>query len=167
MYMKNLYKTAETLSAIDIENLYDTGKRFIIIDLDNTIARWKTFIIKDDAREWLRNAKEKGFDICILSNNHNRQRTDDVAGMLGIKSFRANKKKPSKQAYIETLGYLGAEASATVMIGDQLFSDIKGARKAGIDGILVNPIYKKEAPITKLFRIMERLAGRKIIWQDN
>ena len=63
MYMKNLYKTAETLSAIDIENLYDAGKRFIIIDLDNTIARWKTFIIKDDAREWLRNAKEKGFDL--------------------------------------------------------------------------------------------------------
>ena len=165
--MKYLYETARDVSQIDIDRLYKNGKRFIIIDLDNTVARWKTFIIKDSVKAWLRAALEKGFDICILSNNHNKERTVQAARMLGIKSFAPSKKKPSEKAYNETLEYMQANAQQTVMIGDQLFSDIRGAFRVGISGILVDPIYRKEAPITVLMRIVERIAGRNIVWQDN
>lgn len=164
--MKCLYETAGSVSQIDIDRLYENEKRFIIIDLDNTIARWRTFIIKDEVKAWLKKACEIGFEICILSNNHNGTRTVQVAELLGIKCFAAGKKKPSRQAYCETLQFMHADAQQTVMIGDQLFSDVRGAARAGIDGILVDPIYKKEALITKILRIAERMAGRKIIWQD-
>lgn len=167
MNMKKIYKTASSVSRIDMAELYENGKRFIIIDLDNTIARWKTFIIKDSVSEWLKKACEKNFEICILSNNHNSKRTVRIAELLGIKYFAASRKKPSRKAYCEVLRYLQATAEQTVMIGDQLFSDIRGAAKVGIDGILVDPIYKREAFITKLMRIGERMAGRKITWQDN
>lgn len=167
MNMKKTYKTVSSVSQIDIAELYESGKRFIIIDLDNTIARWKTFIIKASVSSWLKKACEQNFQICILSNNHNRTRTVRIAELLGIKYFAASRKKPSRRAYCEALQYLQATAEQTVMIGDQLFSDMRGAAKAGIDGILVDPIYKKEAFITKLMRIGERMAGRNITWQDD
>lgn len=164
--MKFSYETAHTLSQVDTEKLNASGKRFIIVDLDNTIARWRTDIIKPEAREWIKAALDEKLDICILSNNHNKQRTQDIADMLGVKRFSPSKKKPSKKAYLETLEYMGGNIENAVMIGDQLFSDIRGAHKAGIDGILVDPIFRKEAFVTKILRICERIAGRKIIWQD-
>lgn len=140
----------------------------MIVDLDNTIARWNTSIIKDDARKWIADALSMGFKICILSNNMKKGRIKDIAQELhvsccGGRGFR----KPSKKAYVHALEVLNAPAEETVMIGDQIYTDINGAQKMGIQGILVDPIYHKEALGTKLWRVRERVSGRHIVWQDS
>ncbi len=157
---------AHAVELIDIEKLHNDGKRFIIIDLDNTIARWSTFMVKDAVKHWLEQAKQKGFDICILSNNHNKKRTSDIARHLGIKNADSASKKPSKGAFADALRVMNGIREKTVVIGDQLFGDMRGAKNAGMDAILVDPIHKKEAPITRALRIWERLSGRSIKWQD-
>ena len=68
---------------------------------------------------------------------------------------------------MHALEVLNAPAEETVMIGDQIYTDIAGARKMGIEGILVDPIYHKEALGTKLWRVRERVSGRHIVWQDS
>jgi hypothetical protein len=48
------------------------------------------------------------------------------------------------------------------MVGDQLFTDILGAKRLGIHAILVSPLGDKELPHTRFKRRLERfLLGRK------
>ena len=124
-------------------------------------------MIKNEARQWLRSALDKGFTVCILSNSMKKRRVQEIATALGVlfcekTSFR----KPSKKAYFHAIDLMGGTPEASVMVGDQVYTDITGAAKANIDGILVDPIYKREAFGTRIWRLRERLAGRVIRWQD-
>jgi len=57
---------------------------------------------------------------------------------------------------------LGTHPGSTAMVGDQLFTDILGARRLGIHAILVSPLSDSELPHTRLKRRIERfLLGRR------
>ena len=53
---------------------------------------------------------------------------------------------------------MGVPRSQTVLIGDQVFTDLMAARLAGIPSILVDPQSTKELWYTRIFRQMEKLA---------
>lgn len=165
--MKLKYKAATALENVDIEELYLSGKRFIILDIDNTITRWKSLDVADPVKKWLKDAKNRGFELFLLSNNHNRQRSKNMAEKFDAKWCEIKHKKPSRKAFEEALTYLNADKNLTVMIGDQMYGDMLGAKRAGIDGILLDPIAETEAPITKILRVWERLMGRKIVYQSD
>ena len=55
-----------------------------------------------------------------------------------------NAHKPSRSGYERAMKLMGTTAENTVFIGDQLFTDIYGAKRAGIRNILVSPIHPKE-----------------------
>ena len=52
---------------------------------------------------------------------------------------------------------LGTDRSNTVFIGDQLFTDIYGAKRTGIRNILVKPLNPKEEIQIVLKRYPERI----------
>ena len=52
---------------------------------------------------------------------------------------------------------MGTGLTDTVFIGDQLFTDVWGAKKAGIYSILVKPIHPKEEIQIVLKRRLERI----------
>ena len=52
---------------------------------------------------------------------------------------------------------MGTDESDTVFIGDQLFTDVYGAKRAGIRSILVKPIHPKEEIQIVLKRYLERI----------
>ncbi len=165
--MKLKYTTATALENVDIENLYLNGKRFALIDIDNTLTQWRSMDVADNVKAWMVAAKNRGFVLFLLSNNHNTQRSRTMAEALGAKWCEIKHKKPSKKAFDEALAYLNADNETTVMIGDQLYGDMLGASRAGIDGILLDPISKKEAPITKILRVREKLMGRRLVYRGN
>lgn len=158
---------AESIESVDIDGLYLRGKRFIILDIDNTLTEWKSPNVADSVKIWLDEAKKRGFTLFLLSNNHNKTRSRDMAKMLGAEWCRINSKKPSPKAFAEAMEYLGAERNECVMIGDQMYGDMLGAKRSGIDGILLDPISKTEAPITKLLRVWEKLMGRKLVYRKD
>ena len=53
------------------------------------------------------------------------------------------------------------DLSEVAIIGDQLFTDILGGNRVGIKTILVNPMSKKDMPLTYLFRIIEKIEFKK------
>ena len=59
--------------------------------------------------------------------------------------------------YQKAMELLGTDCSNTVFIGDQLFTDIYGAKRAGIRNILVKPIHPKEEIQIVLKRYLERI----------
>lgn len=56
-----------------------------------------------------------------------------------ITSERAQSKKPEPGIFALALQHLGVTASDALMIGDNLLTDIAGAREAGIDQVFYNP----------------------------
>jgi len=56
-----------------------------------------------------------------------------------VTSARAGHKKPAKEIFEFTLAENGFHASEAIMIGDNLLTDMAGAKNASIDTILFNP----------------------------
>lgn len=52
---------------------------------------------------------------------------------------------------------MGTDRGNSLFIGDQLFTDVWGAKRAGIGNILVKPIHPKEEIQIVLKRYLERI----------
>lgn len=52
--------------------------------------------------------------------------------------------KPSRKNYQKAMELMGTSIKDTVFVGDQLFTDVYGAKRTGIYNILVKPIHPKE-----------------------
>ena len=68
-----------------------------------------------------------------------------------------NAHKPSTKNYIRAMEEMGTDKDNTVFVGDQLFTDVWGAKRAGIHNILVKPIHPKEEIQIVLKRYLERI----------
>lgn len=148
----------EHVSAIDLEALRRQGVEALLLDMDNTVVPWHTFDIEKRTQDWICAAKALGYRICIISNNH-RWRIERLSGMLGIKGVW-NACKPFLGGYLRALRVLGASRAHSVLIGDQLFTDILGANALGIRTILVSPLSARELGWTRFMRRLERRTGR-------
>lgn len=132
----------ESTYRIDYEKLYKEGKRGLIFDIDNTLVPHGA---PADARakELFSHLAAMGYRTALLSNNKEprvKSFCDSVEGAIYI--YKAG--KPAKRGYLAAMERMGSRAQTTVFIGDQLFTDVWGARRCGIHSILVNPIEKKE-----------------------
>ena len=65
--------------------------------------------------------------------------------------------KPGKSGYERAMERMGTEAKTTIFVGDQLFTDVWGAKKTGIITYLVKPIHPKEEIQIVLKRYLEKV----------
>ena len=68
-----------------------------------------------------------------------------------------NAHKPSTKNYVKAMEIMGTDRTNTVFIGDQLFTDVWGAKRAGIRNILVKPLHPKEEIQIVLKRYLEKV----------
>ncbi|OFW34377.1 MAG: hypothetical protein A2074_04795 [Candidatus Aquicultor primus] len=154
--LKLLYPDSfvKTIFEIDIEELKARGIRGLILDLDNTIVPRNSAVATDELKEWLSRLEKQGMKACILSNNW-KQRVSSIAAQVGL-PLVARAAKPRRGAFVQAMKVLGTGKEETVVIGDQLFTDVLGGNLAGIHTILVVPMSNHEAPHTKILRKLER-----------
>lgn len=144
---------------VDLGELRTAGITDILIDIDNTIVRWGEYEIPPAVSEWLARARELGFGVCLLSNNL-APRVAHFSSLLGLPAV-CGWVKPWPWGYKRAMGLLGVSPGHAVMIGDQMFTDVAGARRLGIMTILVDPLSERESAYTRFKRRLERLAGRQ------
>ncbi|MCY0875969.1 MAG: YqeG family HAD IIIA-type phosphatase [Firmicutes bacterium] len=146
---------------IDLRHLWDSGVRGLVTDLDNTLVAWGALTAPEKLVAWLDHARELGFAVCILSNNH-EERVARFAAQLGIPAL-ARARKPRTGAYHKAMALIGTTPAQTAMIGDQLFTDVWGGNRLGIRTILVTPVPGQQHGGTTMIRRVERvvLRGRK------
>ena len=139
---------------IDYEGLYAEGYRGIIYDIDNTLVKHGA-PADERAIELFDRLKRIGYKITLLSNNKEKR----------VKMFNDSVKveyiykagKPGKKGYRNAMANMGTDVSNTIFIGDQLFTDVWGAKRCGIRNILVKPIDSKEEIQIVLKRYLERI----------
>ena len=139
---------------IDYEKLYKEGYRGLIFDIDNTLVPHGKPATKESV-ELFRRLHELGFETCLISNNQ-KPRVEPFAKAMKTR-YLYNAHKPSPKNYLLAMEKMGTGLTDTVFIGDQLFTDVWGAKKAGIYSILVKPIHPKEEIQIVLKRRLERI----------
>lgn len=151
---------AENLPAVDLQRLWDKGKRLILLDVDHTLVQWHAEEFAPEVVAWVDQAKTLGFGLCIISNTHRPDRLNRLATKLGVETVRG-RIKPSRAMFRLALIKFKRKPEETVMIGDQMMTDILGANRAGIDAIWVRKMEGKEFGGTRINRAIERfLTGR-------
>ena len=104
--------------------------------------------------EHYKNLKKIGFEIMIVSNNH-MPRIKAFADVLGI-SYVYRAKKPLKWGLKKALKKTSYKPSEVVFIGDQLMTDVFGAKRMKFYVCTVDAIKRKtEKWYTKLNRRLE------------
>jgi uncharacterized protein len=153
-------RTTRRLADISLEQLAAQGVRAIILDLDNTTLGYGRDDISTEVKAWTARALERGFSLVLLSNNFTK-RAQRVSAELGIAAI-AGALKPLPHGFARARALLGTSKAQTIVIGDQLFTDVLGARLAGLRAILTDPIEPKDWLGTRVLRFLERLAlGRR------
>ena len=139
---------------IPFEKLYEEGYRGVIFDIDNTLV---THGAPADERAvaLFERLKALGFSCCLLSNNQ-EPRVKMFNEAVNV-HYIFNAHKPSTKNYEKAMELMGTDKGNTIFIGDQLFTDVWGAKRTGIRNILVKPIHPKEEIQIVLKRCLEKI----------
>lgn len=157
---QNLYPDEDAPSAyeIDYQSYYDKGYRGILFDVDNTLVEHDQPVTLV-AIALFQQLKEMGFQTCIISNNKDERVKPFAEALESEYVYKAG--KPSPKGYQEGMERMQTTPDTTLFVGDQIFTDIWGANRAGIHSILVKQIARHEEIQIVLKRILEKVVLAK------
>lgn len=139
---------------IDFEKWQRKGYKGVIFDIDNTLVPHDADA-DERSKALFEKLRELGFSTMLLSNNKEPRvkRFSEQVGSEYI--YKAG--KPSRKNYIKAMEEMGTKPSNTLFVGDQLFTDVWGAKRTGIYSVLVKPIHPKEEIQIVLKRYLEKI----------
>lgn len=138
---------------IPFDYYYAKGIKGVIFDIDNTLVPHDA-PADDRARELFAQLHAIGMAACLLSNNK-EPRVKSFADSVGA-AYIHKAGKPKTGGYEKAMKRMGTDRASTIFVGDQLFTDVYGANRAGIYSILVKPIDPKEEIQIVLKRYLEK-----------
>ncbi|MBP9996001.1 MAG: HAD-IIIA family hydrolase [Lachnospiraceae bacterium] len=131
----------ESAYVIPYEKMYEQGIRGLIYDIDNTLVEHGA-PADDRSIALFDRLKKIGFEITLLSNNK-QGRVDMFNADVCVHTI-CKAGKPNPKGYLRACEIMGTTKDNTVFIGDQIFTDVWGARRAGIKAYMVKYINPKE-----------------------
>ena len=143
--------------------LHALGVRAVLVDLDDTLLAAGSDLLEPLFTVWLESLRLAQIPVAILSNGAHA-RVVRWAAELGLEGLPLTG-KPRGRAFRRGLEKLGTPARETAMVGDQLFTDVLGANRAGMVSVLVTPLSPGKLPHTRVLRhlealLLKRFAGR-------
>lgn len=140
---------------IDADFFSENNIRFAILDIDNTLVSYKTERADDSARAFLDMLSKNGIKYAFVSNN--RKKRVELFAREFDAHFVSGAAKPLTFGIRCAMAKIGAKREETVLIGDQVFTDVYAGKRSGIKTVMVNPIDAKETPFFGVKRYFERL----------
>lgn len=147
IYTKNIF-------SINYKKLKENNIKHLFFDLDNTIADKITNKPSKEVIELFSQLKKEGFTIYIISNAF-KNRVTKFSIPLDVKYYYLSC-KPLKTIYKKIIKENNLKTNEIAAIGDEIFTDIKGANKMNILSIYIDRISKHEYFLTKISRIREK-----------
>ena len=128
-----------SVTDISPKALAGKGVKLVLADLDNTLVPYKVAEPPAAVIAWKEALEAQGLRLFLLSNSRRPGRAQQFAERLGI-PYQGHSGKPKRAGYRRAMERMGAAPEETVMVGDQIFTDILGANRAGVTPLLVKPI---------------------------
>ena len=153
----------ENIFQITPKMLTDRGITLLLTDLDNTLVPYKVPLPTEEVIAWRKELEEGGVKLFLLSNSRKPGRPKRFADALGV-DFVGHAGKPKRGGFRKAMEQTGRTPAQTAIVGDQIFTDILGGKRAGITTLLVRPIRLAGNPGRYLRYWVEtpfRLAGQR------
>ena len=143
-----------TFSEATADFLSSIGIKGIILDIDNTLEPYENAIPGDHVLSWFDSLEKHGIKAAFVSNN-NKARVELFNKELKFPAYYKAKKPFTKNLY-RAMSDMGTDVTNTILMGDQVFTDVWAAHNAKIRAILVPPIKDKTDVFTKFKRLLEK-----------
>lgn len=114
------------------------GIRLLVLDVDNTISPYHINEVTPETLAWAERMRAAGLSLYILSNNRGN-RPALFARALGC-PYIGRAKKPRTEGLQKILRQCSLRPEQAAVIGDQIRSDIRCARRCGCHSVMVRPI---------------------------
>lgn len=140
---KNLYADAhfDTITDVSPQYLKDRNIKGIILDIDNTLIGHNVPLPDEKVLSHLRLLEKEGINLCVVSNNK-YPRVKSFCDKIDIKFFVWDALKPKSRGYDLAAAEMQLGKNNIAAIGDQIFTDVWGAKRAGCFAILTEPLHK-------------------------
>lgn len=144
-------------SVLDIDEkfLRGNGISALVLDLDNTLSMHGNPAAEAGVADWLDEMRRLGIKMRIVSNN-TQKRVKPLAEKLGL-PFTANGAKPLTFGITRAMKAMGATKRDTLVVGDQIFTDVMAGNFKGVRTVLVEPFHLEKTWTFRLKRRAESL----------
>ncbi|MBN2147695.1 MAG: HAD family hydrolase [Anaerolineales bacterium] len=125
--------------------------------------------LAEDVMPTLHALREAGFAMGVASNRSNAY--DEQMAALGLNDIfpfalaagQINSWKPDSGIFFHAVGLLGVSPHETMYVGDNYFADVIGARRAGLQPLLIDPegvFPEADCPVIRSLSEILDLVGR-------
>ena len=149
-YMPDYYYN--NIFDINYKKLKKENIKNIFFDVDNTILTYSNNYPDKKVVDLFDKLKKDGFN-CILFSNSNSNRINNIKKSLKIDAITSCM-KPLKRKYKYVLKKYKKEEC--IFIGDQIMTDVLGAKRNGFKVILLDRLDSNEPITTNIWRFIEK-----------
>jgi HAD superfamily phosphatase (TIGR01668 family) len=162
---KELFTPNELCDGVEeiiLDSLYHKGYRTIFLDIDNTLITYDKRKLSLQKINWVQKCKTLGFEVFLVSNNLNHRRMRYIASQLDVEQGLYFALKPFAPGIKDLASRFQIDLATTVVIGDQLFTDVLMGNWLKCYTILVDPLDKKLSFLKTLQRDFELFLVNKL-----
>ncbi len=140
---------------ITVKKLNNLGIDTIIFDIDNTLVPYWIKVPDEKLVSYFNVLKNGGIKMGVLSNSK-EIRSKTFCMPVGIPYvFKA--KKPGTKGFMKIMDKVGSVPEKTMIVGDQIFTDVWCGNKVGAYSVLVKQVSPKDELITAPKRPFEKI----------
>lgn len=140
---------------ITADKLNNMGLDTIIFDIDNTLVPYWIKVPDESLVSYFDSLKKGGIKVGVLSNSKEIRSKTFCTPVNIPYVFRA--KKPGTKGFMKIMENIGSVPEKTMIVGDQIFTDVWCGNKAGAYSVLVKQVSPKDELITAPKRPFEKI----------
>ena len=157
-------EVVRSVDEIDLDALAARGIEGLLIDVDNTLLAYGLPDLAPQRLAWAEEACRR-FRVALVSNSMTGRRARRLANAFGIPCVAVWHwdRKPFTGGLRRAMRLIGTTPRNTVMIGDQVMTDVLAGNRAGLYTIWVERIGENEFFFTRMVhRRMEEFVARRL-----
>lgn len=136
----------------------EQGIKNLLIDLDNTLAPYYEKDPSASTKAFIDKLKNEGFKVFIASNNTGK-RVKRFSRSLQV-PCASSLRKPFAFKLKKLLIRYNLKRDETLLLGDQVYTDVPTGKKSGIRVLLFHPLVEKDQIFTYFNRKREKKARK-------
>ena len=127
-----------SLTDLTAQDLQRRNIRLLMLDFDNTIVPYTTDVPTQKMQRWIQQMKQADLQICVVSNSK-KPRVVTFCKAYGLDCI-THAHKPGGDGIRRCLEKYQVQPEQAALVGDQIYTDVLGANRAGVYPILVRAI---------------------------
>ena len=152
MKPERVYTTAKMIPWVSLRS---EGITVALLDFDNTLGPDHATEPEEFSYKCVKMIEDTGIRCCLVSNAKSG-RSAKIAEMLGIPVVTyAN--KPGTSGVLKAIKLMDSSADKSLMVGDQVFTDVIAGNRSGVRTFMVEKLHKQEIWYVLLKRPFEKL----------